>query len=261
MSCSTSRIDRPSSRSWRSTVARPFLLLEAQPGRGLVEQQQGRIGGERAGDLHQALLAEGEVAGLLVHQLAHADALELALGLLHQAALLGAVGAQHRRRNAVAAAQVRAEGDVLEHGHRADHLDVLEGARDAAPRDLARRQRVDPLAEQDHLAARRRQHAGDEVEGGRLAGAVRADQAEDLARADLEADVVDGDQAAEFLAHRAHVEDDLAVRRLGRAGSGAASAQSTLRRRRGSAASTNAQMPSRAYCSMRTSRTPKTMIS
>ena len=166
MSCSTRRIERPSSRSWRSTSARPSFSFRRRPAAGSSSSSSDRVGGERAGDLHQALLAEGEVAGLLVHQLAHADALQLPLGLLHQAALLGAVGAQHRRQHAVAAAQVRAEGDVLEHGHAGDHLHVLEGARDAAPRDLARGERVDALAEQRDLAARRRQHAGDEVEDG-----------------------------------------------------------------------------------------------
>jgi hypothetical protein len=55
---------------------------------------------------------------------------------LHQAALLGPVEAQHRRRHAVAAAQVGAEGDVLQHRHAGNHLHVLEGAGDAEPGDL-----------------------------------------------------------------------------------------------------------------------------
>ena len=196
-------------------------------------------------------------------RLGHADALRAAARPRAAGALLGAVEAQHRRGHAAPAAQVRAERDVLEHRHAGDHLHVLEGARHAALRDLARGQAVDALAAQRHLAARGRQHAGDEVEGGRLAGAVRADQAEDLAGAHLEADVVDRHQAAELLAHRLHVEHHLAVRRAARARAAAAASRPVDRalRLRGRRASTKAQMPSRAYCSTSTSRMPKTMIS
>ena len=42
-----------------------------------------------------------------------------------------------------------------------------------------------------------------------LAGAVRADQAEDLAVADVEADVVDRDRAAVGLAERLHADDGI----------------------------------------------------
>ena len=189
---------------------------------------------------------------------------QLALGLAHQAALLGAVEAQHRRRDAVLAAQVRAERDVLEHRHRGDHLHVLERARRRrAARSRATAAHRCARPSRRDLAARRRQHAGDEVEGGRLAGAVRADQAEDLAGPDLEADVVDRDQAAEFLAHR--VARRARPRRAAAAaasGSGARVGPVDLAAARAAgAASTNAQMPSRAYCSTSTSRTPKTMIS
>ena len=141
MSCSTSRMHRPSPRSWRSTSASACFSLRRRPAAGSSSSSRVGSAAQRARDLHQPLLAERQVAGLLVHQLAHADALQLALGLAQQAALLGAVEAQHRRRHAVAAAQVRAERDVLEHRHAGDHLHVLEGARDAAPGDLARRQR------------------------------------------------------------------------------------------------------------------------
>ena len=42
-------------------LAERLLLLEAQAGRGLVEQQQGRVAGQGARDLHQPLLAERDV--------------------------------------------------------------------------------------------------------------------------------------------------------------------------------------------------------
>ena len=46
----------------------------------------------------------------------------------------------------------------------------------------------------------RGEHAGDQVEGRALAGAIGADQRDDLAGLDFERDVIDGDYAAELLA-------------------------------------------------------------
>ena len=48
-------------------------------------------------------------------------------------------------------------------------------------------------------AAARRKQAAQHAEGGGLAGAVGPEQAEDLAAAHLEVDVVDGGEGAEFL--------------------------------------------------------------
>jgi hypothetical protein len=74
------------------------------------------------------------------------------LGLGEQAALLGAVQPQHGLQRAAAAAQVAAEGHVLQHRHLGDHLHVLEGARHAAPGDLARRQPARSAGRGTHLA-------------------------------------------------------------------------------------------------------------
>ena len=52
----------PSRCSARSSVGERLLLEVAQARRGLVEQQQRRIGGERARDLDDALLAERQAA-------------------------------------------------------------------------------------------------------------------------------------------------------------------------------------------------------
>ena len=85
----------PSLCSWRSTCDQGLLLLVAQAGGGFVQQQQRGVGAQGAGNLHQPLRAHGQVAGQLVQVLAHADALQLALRLVHQALFLGAVQAQH----------------------------------------------------------------------------------------------------------------------------------------------------------------------
>ena len=90
-----------------------------------------------------------------------------------------------------------ADEHVLEHGHRAEQLDVLERARDPAPDDPVRRRAQQALAVEDDLALVRLVQPRDQVEERRLAGAVRADQADDLALADVERDVVDRDDPAE----------------------------------------------------------------
>ena len=59
--------------------------------------------------------------------------------------------------------------------------------------------RIERLAEQLRLALGRRQQAGQHLHGRRLAAAVRAEKAENLAVLDVEADVVDGGEIAEAL--------------------------------------------------------------
>src|SRR6185503_8407925 len=97
-------------------------------------------------------------------------------------ALLGA-GRQHERRPQQAGppAQVPPDGDVAAYRRRPEDLQVLE--RPGGPRagGHVRLAAVDPGAAQAHRTTRRGEHAADDVEARRLAGAVRADEAEDLA--------------------------------------------------------------------------------
>ena len=76
-------------------------------------------------------------------------------------------------------------------------------------------------AEAGDAAGGRRQQAGQHPDRRRLAGAVRAEEAEDAAAGDVEADRVDGGEAAEPPRHAAHRDDRPAVGRrrgLGRRG-------------------------------------------
>jgi hypothetical protein len=90
-----------------------------------------------------------------------------------------------------------ADQDVVEGRQLAEHLGVLERARDTPPRDLMRRQRAQVVAAESDPALRRTVEARDHVEHGRLAGAVGADQREDLPIADLEAEPAQRREAAE----------------------------------------------------------------
>ena len=97
-------------------------------------------------------------------------------------------------------AEVLADAQVLHHGHRLEGLRDLEGAGHAQMGHPVGRETVDALAvEQD--VARTVEEAGDEVEDGGLAGAVRSGHAEDLALLHLEGEVVDGGEFAEALGH------------------------------------------------------------
>src|SRR5207245_9033130 len=89
------------------------------------------------------------------------------------------------------------EHDALERGLRLADRGELERPHQATSGDLVRPEAGDVLAVEDDRAPGRSQDPGQQVETGRLAGAVGADQADDLALVDGEVDAVDGGQATE----------------------------------------------------------------
>jgi hypothetical protein len=107
---------------------------------------------------------------------------------------------------------VAADQQVLQHGGVLEQLDVLEGARDAQRRHLVRGALRELDAVEVDAAAGGRVDAADQVEDCGLAGAVGADQREDLAPLHVEADLVDGQHATE-----AHAQVARGEQRAGRA--------------------------------------------
>src|SRR5690606_21407973 len=113
-------------------------------------------------------------------------------------------GARPRRRAAIVCAYREVHALV--------HAQPLEDARhlrldaDAAPRDLVALQADDRFAEELDGSGRRPQLSGERLEQRALAGAVRSDQAQQLAVAYLQVDAVDGDDAAEAHAERARAQ-------------------------------------------------------
>src|SRR6266568_1076286 len=183
------------------------LLLVHPPGR-LVEDEQLRVGGEGAGDLEPALVAVGEVLRELHPLLAQADEGELGERPLQRRALLLHLAgrAEHGGEEAGPGAAVPAGQHVLDRRELLEEADVLEGPGHAQHHDAMRlhaQQR--PLAEADRPAVGA-VVAGDEVEGGGLAGAVRADEPDDGALRHVEGDVVHGGEAAEALRDPPHLE-------------------------------------------------------
>ena len=105
------------------------------------------------------------------------------------------------------AAAVRGGGeDVLEHRHAAERPRDLVGAREPPPAALRGRDLGHVLAEKADPAGGRRMRADQDAEQRRLAGAVRADDADRLAGADGKVDAVEHHQRAEALRQALRVE-------------------------------------------------------
>ena len=78
--------------------------------------------------------------------------------------------------------------DVVGAIHAVEHAHELEGAREAEAGDLVRRHPGDVAPVEADDAGIRRQRAGDQIQRGGLAGAVGAEQADDLAGVDRQID-------------------------------------------------------------------------
>ena len=194
MSCSTSRTVTPSSRSCAQQVGERALFRRPQAGGRLVEHDQRRVGGKRAGDFEDALAAERQIARRV----------RAAWRRARRASSWRSASARARASSARSSrsAPLRKPAPVAQVGAEQRHCRsaTCSGAASRAGRCARCRRRRsrrcaacgDVVAEKDDRAGVDRQRAGDEVEYGALAGAVRADQADDLARADLEPDLADG---------------------------------------------------------------------
>ena len=114
----------------------------------------------------------------------HADLVEQRVGLVD-------VEIGRARGDVTLASRMRNQRHlhVLTHGHRRERRGDLEGSADAGTGDRAGRQAVDAPPEQRYAARVRRELAIDEIEAGRLAGAIGPDHRDDLTRSDGEGDI------------------------------------------------------------------------
>ena len=184
-----------------------------QPGGWLVEEDEARLAGERARDLEEPPLAEGERGHIGPRELAEADELHELRGALAPARFFRARAAEHHGPERGAEARMRADEHVVDDRHSRERPVVLERAHHAARGDAMRREAEDRLAGEAHVARRGGVGAGDQVEGGALARAVGTDDAEDLAFLHLEVEIMHGGEAAEALGEPAHLEES--AHRLG----------------------------------------------
>ena len=156
----------------------PRLRIDA--GGRLVEEQQPRLVHDAGGEREPLLPAAGERAGELVLAARQAEAVERLVDGL----------AEVRQRieprdelEVLADRQILVEGEALRH--------VADLALDRL--GLA----LDVVAEAGPLAGGRPEQAADQADRRRLAGAVRPEEADDLARRDLEVDIVHDGLVAE----------------------------------------------------------------
>jgi hypothetical protein len=90
--------------------------------------------------------------------------------------------------------------DVFADGQSGKRHRLLKRAQEALARDFMRRQAGNILAAPMHAAGRRLQRSGHDIEQGRLARTIGADDAENLFWIDRQIDAVKRDHAAERLA-------------------------------------------------------------
>ena len=168
-------------------------LLVGEAGQALVEHQEAAIAGDGAADLHALAVGERELRGAALRL--HLEP-QLREDRRHLVAHIPA------GRNALRGRHP----DVVGDGHAVEQADFLKGAAHAAASPQMARHGGAVGAEIADASRARRKVAADDLEQGGLAGAVGADQANDLARADRERHVAQCHHAAEVAADAAHLE-------------------------------------------------------
>ncbi len=154
--------------------------LAIQIAGGLVADQQGGIGDDRAGDRHALLLTAGQLAGLV----------RGAVGQPHQLQRDGRVLLALRRRQL---GQQQRQLDVAlrrEHRHQVVELKHETHVGCPPPRQRAAAELVDVLAAHADAAGAGHIQPADQVEQGGLAGAGRPHQRKEIAFGDIQVDVM-----------------------------------------------------------------------
>src|SRR6266540_2117248 len=179
----------------------PLDQGRVDPAGGLVEQDQFRIQHQDLRELDELLLTEGELPGGPVGKAPHADELEQLLGPLD-------LRPRDRARSQLPQREAPQRRDeVLEHRHLPEEARDLERPPEPEMGAAPGVQAIDALPVEPDLAGVLAHHAVDQVEGGRLARAVLADQPGDRPLAHGEGEVVDGPEPAEALAQSLHLEE------------------------------------------------------
>ena len=190
-----------------------------QAGCRLVETEQYGIRAHRSGDLKPALGTVGQVPGRIVGSSHQIDLGEPTPCLLDRRAFGAGVdrkAEQSKQREAGCAHQgvVLGHHQILENGHAGKQAHVLERASDS--RALGDAKIEQPfqqkfgavrMHEADHALARLVK-AGNAIEYGSLAGAIRADDRGDFAAARCERKVLDRDETAEAHGEMLHVQQN-----------------------------------------------------
>ncbi len=184
-------------------------LVGAEAREGLVEEQQLRPGGEGHRQLHLLLVPVGQVADLLVARPVEVkEPQQLERALVGHSIIDRGAPREHDVERTPPPVRVRAEHDIVEGGERGEQRGDLEGTGQSEPDDGVGGATGDRRTLEDDTATARCNDTGDEIEHGGLAGAVRADQAEQLAAVDIEPEVGNGGQPPEAPAQVVDLEEN-----------------------------------------------------
>src|SRR6201985_1861461 len=169
-------------------------------GHRLIEQQQRGIGHQPAHQLQQAFLAAAEVPGVLIFLGGHADPGHHLPGALHHGPLLRPPVplAERRLPQRLAPRGRRRDQQIVQYGQRGELTGELKGADDPAPGHLVGGQSGDVLPLVGNRPSARLERTGNNVERGRLPGAVGPDQPGDPAGGDGKRRAVHRVHAAEL---------------------------------------------------------------
>ena len=157
-------------------AAHVLLFLDVHAGHGLVEQQQRRLGRERAREFDALLQAVRQPADRRLADVLDLQEVDDLLDLAPVLQLLAsrATDVDRLLEEVRVHLEVAPGHDVVEHAHALEQRDVLERARDALRRGLVRVHVAAHLAAKRDRALLRVVDAVDDVEHRALAGAVRA---------------------------------------------------------------------------------------
>ena len=173
-----------------------FLGVHAR--RRLVEQQQGGLGRERAGEFEPPLLAECQIGRQFVALVRQIEELQRAVDLGAGAAR--ATEPALEKILAALLAGILRDPEVLPDRQLPEQADVLERPGNPQGHTRVRRQAGHVGAVEDDAARGGRKQSADQVDDRALARAVRADEAKDFAARDRKINAVDRANAAEMLA-------------------------------------------------------------
>ena len=160
-----------------------------KPGGRFVEQEKARIDGERPREPDPAFFAVAQTGRRPMRLIGE---VKLAENLARAPARFGAGKPLPHI----------ADLDILAHAEPAKEPHGLEGPHHAGARKAVARQACAIAFADDDRADLRPLESGQHIDQRRLAGAVRSDEAENFPALQRDADLIDGDEAAEPDAHR-----------------------------------------------------------
>ena len=158
------------------------FLGRVHPGGRFVEQEQLWPCGERANDFEPALIAVGQrTAGRIALCRQTKDLQQLNdVGSISRSSRVESLCRAAERGKCRAAVHVAGGAHVVENAERTEETDVLKCAGDAAGGDAVGTVTDDRFAGESDPASGWPVDAGDQIEDGRFAGAVRADEADEF---------------------------------------------------------------------------------